>query len=51
VADAYEAMTSARSYRKIPFTKEAATVEIVNHSGTQFDPQVVDAFLKIVDRL
>jgi len=51
VADAYEAMTSARSYRKIPFTREAATVEIVNHSGTQFDPQVVDAFLKIVDRL
>ncbi|MCX5705295.1 MAG: HD domain-containing protein [Candidatus Omnitrophica bacterium] len=51
VADAYEAMTSARSYRKVPFTKEAATVEIVKNRGTQFDPQVVDAFLKIVDRL
>ncbi len=51
VADAYEAMTSARSYRKVPFTKEAAIAEIVKHRGTQFDPQVVDAFLKIVDRL
>jgi HD-GYP domain-containing protein (c-di-GMP phosphodiesterase class II) len=51
VADAYEAMTSARSYRKVPFTKEAAIAEIVKHRGTQFDPHVVDAFLKIVDRL
>lgn len=51
LADAYEAMRSARSYRKIPLTKEAAVEEIKKHSGTQFDPQVVDAFLRVLDRL
>lgn len=51
VADAYEAMCSARSYRKIPFTKQEAIAEIKKHTGTQFDPGVVEAFLKIVDKL
>ena len=51
LADAYEAMTSARSYRKIPLTKEAAIEEIEKHSGTQFDPKVVEAFLKVLDKL
>lgn len=51
VADAYEAMTSARAYRKEPFSKEEAVLEIKNNSGTQFDPQVVEAFLKVVDTL
>jgi len=51
LADAYEAMISARSYRKVPLTKEAAIAEITKNSGTQFDPKVVEAFLKVVDRL
>lgn len=51
LADAYEAMTSARSYRKIPLTKEEAITEIKNNNGKQFDPKIVDAFLKIVDSL
>jgi putative nucleotidyltransferase with HDIG domain len=51
LADAYEAMRSARSYRKEPFTKEEAILEIKNNSGKQFDPKVVEAFLKVVDRL
>ncbi|MDD5432218.1 MAG: HD domain-containing protein [Candidatus Omnitrophica bacterium] len=51
LADAYEAMRSARSYRKIPLTKEDAILEIKNNSGTQFDPKVVEAFLKVVDTL
>jgi len=51
VADAYEAMRSARSYRKIPLLKEEAVLEIKRNSGTQFDPKIVDAFLKIVDNL
>jgi putative nucleotidyltransferase with HDIG domain len=51
LADAYEAMRSARSYRKIPLTKEAAIEEIKKHSGTQFDPKVVEAFLKVVQSL
>lgn len=51
LADAYEAMRSARSYRREPFSKEAAISEIKKNSGTQFDPKVVDAFLKVVDKL
>lgn len=51
LADAYEAMTSPRAYRKIPFSKEEAVAEIKRNSGTQFDPHVVEAFLRIVDRL
>lgn len=51
LADAYESMRSARSYRKVPFSKEEAVDEIKRYSGTQFDPKVVDAFLKIVKTL
>ncbi|HTZ10752.1 MAG TPA: HD domain-containing phosphohydrolase [Candidatus Margulisiibacteriota bacterium] len=51
LADAYESMRSARSYRKIPLTKEEAILEVKRNSGTQFDPGVVEHFLKIVDRL
>lgn len=51
VADAYEAMRSARSYRKVPLSKEKAILEIKQNSGKQFDPKVVEAFLRIVDKL
>jgi putative nucleotidyltransferase with HDIG domain len=51
LADAYETMRSARSYRKIPLTKEEAITEIKKNSGTQFDPKVTAAFLKVVDKL
>jgi HD-GYP domain-containing protein (c-di-GMP phosphodiesterase class II) len=51
LADAYDAMTSARSYRKTPLTKKEAVEEIKKNSATQFDPKVVEAFLRIVDSL
>lgn len=51
LADAYESMRSARSYRKVPLTKEEAILEVKRNNGTQFDPSAVEAFLKIVDRL
>jgi len=51
LADAYEAMRSARSYRLEPLTKEEAVAEIKNNTGTQFDPNVVDAFFKIYNKL
>jgi HD-GYP domain-containing protein (c-di-GMP phosphodiesterase class II) len=42
--DAYNAMTSDRSYRKA-LPVDEATAELRACSGTQFDPQVVDALL------
>ena len=51
VADAYEAMRSPRSYRLVPLSKEEAILEIKKNNGTQFDPKVVEAFLKVVDKL
>lgn len=44
-ADAYDAMITDRPYRP-KMTKEKAVTELKNNSGTQFDPQVVDVFLK-----
>lgn len=46
VADTYDAMTSDRPYRKA-LTYEHAREEIIRCSGTQFDPDVVNTFLKI----
>lgn len=44
VADAFDAMTSDRPYRPA-LTLEEAVSELRRFSGTQFDPEVVDAFL------
>ena len=46
VADCYDVMTSARSYKQ-PMSSEAARAELARCSGTQFDPTVVRAFLSI----
>lgn len=49
-ADAFDAMTSDRPYRKA-LRPELARDEIIRHSGQQFDPRVVQAFLSVFDRL
>jgi putative nucleotidyltransferase with HDIG domain len=49
VADSYDSMTSDRPYRPAP-GKEYAISEFIKHRGTQFDPRVVDAFLKILKK-
>ncbi len=47
IADAYEALTSDRPYRKA-YSKENAMKMLKNASGSQFDPKIVNAFLKIL---
>jgi putative two-component system response regulator len=50
IADAYHAMTSNRPYRKALPACEAVK-ELRKHRGTQFDPTLVDAFMKgLVER-
>jgi putative nucleotidyltransferase with HDIG domain len=41
IADAYEAMTSSRPYRKTPLTHEQAVDQLERFSGIQFDPEIV----------
>ena len=43
VADAYDAMTSERVYRK-PLSPREALEELERCAGSQFDPAIVDAF-------
>ena len=48
VADAYDAMTSRRSYRDI-MPQERVRQEIARGSGSQFDPRFADVMLKMID--
>ncbi|MEX1072774.1 MAG: HD-GYP domain-containing protein [Chloroflexota bacterium] len=54
VADAYEAMTSARPYRKQALSHEIAIGELRKYSGIQFDPEIVPILIgldrEILDR-
>ena len=49
VADAFDSMTSTRSYRGARRIDEAVT-ELRKWSGTQFDPALVDAFVTALQR-
>lgn len=48
VADAYDAMTSSRPYRKNPLTQEQAIQEMIRLKGIQFDGEVVDCFVNLL---
>jgi len=48
VADTLDAIVSDRPYRK-GRSLEYAREEIQQHAGTQFDPKVVEAFMKVSD--
>ncbi len=47
VVDTYDAITSDRPYRKGKSSANAIE-EILRNSGSQFDPLVVDAFIKVI---
>ncbi len=48
VADAYEVMTSGRPYKE-PMTKEEIKAEFKRCAGTQFDPELVEIFLSVLE--
>lgn len=48
VADAYDAMTNNRAYRKA-MGREAALEELRLGAGSQFDPKIVEIFLRLSD--
>jgi HD-GYP domain-containing protein (c-di-GMP phosphodiesterase class II) len=50
VVDAFIAMVSKQAYRERISVQEALS-EIKRYSGTQFDPNVVDAFVRVVGRI
>jgi len=49
VVDSFLAMTSHRLYKR-RFSVEEAIREVRENSGTQFDPKVVESFLKVIRR-
>ncbi len=49
VADTYDAMTSNRPYRQA-MPKDVAIREILRCKGTQFDPEIAEAFVKMSNR-
>ncbi len=49
IADAFDAMTSNRPYR-MALTQEEAFRELRDGAGTQFDPDMVEAFIRMIER-
>lgn len=48
VADAYDAMSSRRSYRDV-LPQEVVRSEFVKSKGTQFDPKIAEIMLEMID--
>lgn len=48
VAEAFDAMIYPRPYKGLKMTLEEVKVELITHSGTQFDQEVVDIFINKV---
>ncbi len=50
VADAFDAMTSKRAYRDA-MSMDESLAELVKNRGRQFDPEVVDAFVHVAQKM
>lgn len=50
IADVYQALVSNRPYRKA-FSKKEAIEIIKSESGRHFDPNIVNAFLKVIKKI
>lgn len=49
MADAYDAMTSKRSYRDT-MSQEKVREQIVKGRGSQFDPEIADIMIDLIDK-
>jgi HD-GYP domain-containing protein (c-di-GMP phosphodiesterase class II) len=50
IANAYESLTSARPYRRTCSHREAVA-ELRRCAGTQFDPELLEMFVKMLEAL
>jgi HD-GYP domain-containing protein (c-di-GMP phosphodiesterase class II) len=50
IADAYEVLTSVCPYRST-FSHREAVAELRRHAGTQFDPELLEMFVKMLEAL
>ena len=48
IADCFDAMTARRPYKK-PLSVSYAVSELKKNSGTQFDPELVDVFIRLIE--
>jgi putative nucleotidyltransferase with HDIG domain len=48
IADAYDAMTTPRVYKKIPYTPEQALAVMLKEKDAQFDPLLLKIFIGLV---
>jgi len=48
ITDTFDAMTSSRSYRKKALSLRTALSELERNKGIQFDPEVADIFIEIL---
>ncbi len=49
LVDVYDALTHRRPYRKNTWSKKEALAYIQEQSGTHFDPQIADIFIKMME--
>ncbi len=50
VVDAYDAMTTARSYHPTPMSREEALEEIRREAGKAFDPYIAEVFIRLAEQ-
>ena len=49
ICDSFDVMTTGRSYKK-PLNKQQVITEMKKNSGKQFDPEIVEAMVSLIER-